>query len=82
MRLFLYLILPLFAVSCDAVEVVHKGTGDATPLRVDMYYARTDTGAPIQVFDFSIDSGADRSDLELDLSLDSDLDSDLESLED
>ena len=86
MKLFFYLVLPLFTLSCESVEVVHHGTNDARPLSVDMYYAETEAGAPIQVFDFSMDSGADQSDLaqdlSLDFSLDLALDSDLESLED
>ena len=82
MKLFFYLVLPLFTISCESVEVVHLGSDDARPLSVDMYYSKTESGMPVQVFDFSLDFGADQSDLELDLSLDSDLDSDLESLED
>jgi len=78
MKLFFYLILPLFTISCESAEVVHRGTGDAKPLSVDMYYTETEAGTPVQVFDFSLDSGADQSDLGLDASLDLDL----ESLED
>ena len=73
MKLFFYLILPLFTISCESVEVVHRGTEDARPLTVDMYYTETEAGTPVQVFDFSLDSGSDQSDIELGASLDLDL---------
>ena len=56
MKLFFYLVLPLFTISCESVEVVHRGTGDAKPLSVDMYYTETEAGTPVQVFDFSLAS--------------------------
>jgi hypothetical protein len=71
MKLFL-LILPLFTISCESVEVVHRGTDDARPIVVDMYYTQTESGMPVQVFDFSLDLRPEDPDLELDVSLDLD----------
>ena len=55
MRLFSILVILLFLVSCEAAEVVHKGTPDSY-VTLDRSYITTDEqGMPLQVFDFSLD---------------------------
>jgi hypothetical protein len=56
MRLFFVLVSCLFLLSCESVEIVHKGTPDSYVVLDRSYITTDEQGMPLQVFDFSLDS--------------------------